>query len=370
MVFGTRPEAIKLAPVAAALHAEGLAVRLVETGQHADLPRAGVGFGALDRRSLGCVTGDDPFAYARACAATYAQTCAARPAMILVQGDTASAYGGALAAGWLGVPLAHVEAGLRSHDRANPWPEEDFRRAIDRMAALHFAPTELAAANLADEGHARSVHVTGNSGVDALKAMLATLPPPQRREDATRRLLVTCHRRENWGRPLGDLAAAIGTLAARHRAIRIDVALHPNPSIAQAWAAALGGTARVRLLEAMSHRDMLLAMRDSDLILSDSGGMQEEAPYLGTPLFILRRRTERPEGIDTGQLKLIGIEREAIVREVTRFLDNADATAAMTSAAEPYGDGRAAPRIAAIIARRLRAATSATPPRQAPPGPS
>ncbi len=347
-----------------------MAVRLVATGQHRDLARAAVDLGPYETRHLDVSPMADPFTYAHSCASAYAAGNLPRPAMIIVQGDTASAYGGALAAADLDLPLAHVEAGLRSHDRANPWPEEDFRIAIDRLAALHFAPTELAARHLREEGCDDSVHVVGNSGVDALKALLATLPPRTGPRGDERRLLITCHRREHWGEPLADLIAATIDLAERHPRLHIDVALHPNPAIGQAWRRALERTSPVRLLAPLTHRQMLLAMRSADLILSDSGGMQEEAPYVGTPLFILRRRTERPEGIASGQLKLIGIERQRIVEEVEHFFASPRVRRAMINGAEPYGDGRTGPRIAAIIAERLALSSLPARPRQERPAAS
>jgi UDP-N-acetylglucosamine 2-epimerase (non-hydrolysing) len=270
-----------------------------------------------------------------------------QPRLLVVQGDTSSAFGGALAADALGVPLAHVEAGLRTHDRQQPWPEEEFRVAIDQCADLLLAPTETSAANLRAEAVGGAIHVTGNTGIDALLAVVAQLPRPRPR----RRLLVTCHRRESWGAGMRRIAAALEALA---EAIPIDVVLHPNPAVAATMRASLAGVEGVHLHAPCGHRDLLTRMQGALLTLSDSGGMQEEAAALGAPLLVLRDKTERPEGIATGNLVLVGTDSERIVAEVRRLLADPAALAAMARPALPYGDGKSGPRIAAIIDEYLR----------------
>ena len=346
MVWGTRPEAIKLAPVAHALRAAGLNLRILHSGQHPLTDAQATAFCDAPIVSLGLASDGDPFAYVGRLASALRRRDEPRPALVMVQGDTASAYGGARAAVLGALPLAHVEAGLRSHDRRNPWPEEDFRIAIDRASTLLFAPTQHAAAQLREERVRGKVHVTGNSGIDALRMTLDNLPPaPPRNGRPT--ILVTCHRREHWGAPLDGVIAAVARLA--HAGHRLEVVMHPNPHIAARWQSALGTADNVALLDPLPYTAMLVKMRDAALILSDSGGMQEEAPYLGTPLFILREATERPEGIATGQLRLVGTDTDRIVAEVAHFFGNPWMADQMRRPAQPFGDGHAAPRIAAIV---------------------
>ena len=274
------------------------------------------------------------------------------PDLMVVQGDTSSALGAALAGFMAGVPVAHVEAGLRTYDPAQPWPEEEYRTAIDAQADLLFAPTAHAAENLARECVAGEVHVTGNTGIDALLGAIAQLPPAEAKARSPARILVTCHRRESWGGGIADIASALAAIAADGTA-RIEVILHPNPQVANRMGKLLRGTPNVELLQPCSHIELVRRMRDADLILSDSGGIQEEAPALGVPLLVLREKTERPEGIATGNMRLVGISPQRILAEARSLLSDAAALAAMARPAFPYGDGKAAPRIAALIEQWL-----------------
>jgi len=270
------------------------------------------------------------------------------PDLLIVQGDTSSALGAALAGFAAGIPVAHVEAGLRTHDPSLPWPEEEYRTAIDADADLLFAPTELSAANLYAEKVPGDIHVTGNSGIDALLEAASRLPPPSLCERGNKkRLLVTCHRRESWGDGLESIAAALTELAAQ--GVEIDFVLHPNRFVASKMRHFLAGTRALRLLDPCGHDELLRRMRDVDLVLSDSGGIQEEAPALGVPLLVLRDKTERPEGIAAGSSLLVGTDRRRIVTEVERLLGDPVALAAMSRPVLPFGDGHAGPRIAAII---------------------
>ena len=287
-------------------------------------------------------------------------TLRGRPDLLIVQGDTSSALGGARVAVAAGVPLAHVEAGLRTGDPALPWPEEDYRVEIDGLADLLFAPTDTAAFNLACEHTLGQVHVTGNTSIDALLEILPSLPLPKVRERVVPRVLVTCHRRESWGHGVAAIASAVSQLADSGVAT-FDVIVPPNAHVAQTLNGALCGQPNVTLLAPCPHRELLRRMRDSDLVLSDSGGMQEEAPALGVPLLILRDKTERPEGIDTGNMRLVGTDKDRIVTEVRQLLGDPLAYAAMSRKALPYGDGRAAPRIAAIIKEWLSGREMVTP---------
>jgi UDP-N-acetylglucosamine 2-epimerase (non-hydrolysing) len=266
----------------------------------------------------------------------------------MVQGDTSSALGACLAAIAAGVAVAHVEAGLRTHDLAEPWPEEGYRRQIDRMAELLFAPTELAAANLLREDLPGAIHVTGNSGIDALLKIERELPARTIRQDSQFRILVTCHRRENWDHGLSQVAAAIAYLVRDSRT-RVAIMLHPNPRLEASMTALMARLPRTTLHAPCSHHELVDRMRNSDLVLSDSGGMQEEAPALGTPLLILRDKTERPEGIATGNMRLVGCRTGDIVAAVEELRSSPATRAAMSKRAFPYGDGHAGERIAAIV---------------------
>lgn len=269
------------------------------------------------------------------------------PDLLIVQGDTSSALGGARGALAAAVPLAHVEAGLRTRDRTLPWPEEEYRTEIDAGADLLFTPTDLAAFNLACERVPGRVHITGNTGIDALLAALDELPPAPRRDRALPSILVTCHRRESWGEGLANVSAAVREVASL---AHVDVIVPPNEHVAATLRRLLGDCPNVALLDPCGHRELVQRMRGCDLILSDSGGMQEEAPALGVPLLVLRDKTERPEGVATGNMRLVGTSAERIVRETRRLLSDPAAYAAMARVCFPYGDGTAAPRIAAIIA--------------------
>ncbi len=349
-MIGTRPEAIKLAPVAHELVRRGVPIHLYPTGQHPGLDPSDHGLRDQPATPLGCAGRRDPIDHVEAVTSAFErQWRRAAPDLVIVQGDTSSALGGARAAEQLGLPLAHVEAGLRSFDPRSPWPEEQFRVEIDRLSDLLFAPTATAAANLRRERCEGMLHVTGNSGIDALLAELGKIPKYRRRHASRGRLklLVTCHRRENWGAGLASLALALTTLARRGD-VAIDVILHPNPQVARTMFTLLIDQPHIRLTAPLGHGPMIEAMRRSDLILSDSGGVQEEAPALGVPLLVLRDKTERPECIASGNALLIGTGTVRIIDAVTRLIEDRAALAAMAVPRFPFGDGQAAPRIAAL----------------------
>jgi len=320
---------------------------LIWTGQHPNLDPAHFGLAAFPRMVLACPGTQDPHQYVANVSRALRPLLDAAPDLLVVQGDTSSALGAALAGFTAGVAVAHVEAGLRTHDPSLPWPEEEYRTAIDADADLLFAPTELAAANLRAEKVSGEIHVTGNSGIDALIETASRLPPRLLRDSARQQLLVTCHRRESWRDGLVSIAGALVELAAQ--GAEIDFVLHPNAFVAKSMRRLLGGVCGVHLLDPCGHEEMLRRMRDADLVLSDSGGVQEEAPGLGVPLLVLRDKTERPEGIAAGSSRLVGTGRDRIVAEVRSLLDNPAALAAMSRPVRPFGDGRAGPRIAQII---------------------
>jgi UDP-N-acetylglucosamine 2-epimerase (non-hydrolysing) len=345
-VVGTRPEAIKLAPVAHALAERGLAPALILTGQHANLDRRDFELGDYPAERLACPGEVDPHSHVGAVAAALLPRLADAPDLLVVQGDTSSALGAALAGFTAGVPVAHVEAGLRTHDPLLPWPEEEYRTAIDAHADLLFAPTETAAANLRDERAPGEIHVTGNSSIDAVLAAEASLPCTTPHPGGAGIVLVTAHRRESWGDGLASISAALRELASD---ATIDFVLHPNAHVAATMRELLGGIRNIRLLEPCSHRRLIQRMREADLVLSDSGGIQEEAPALGVPLLVLREKTERPEGLACGSATLVGTSPDRIAAEARRILHAPDARFDMRRRHFPYGDGKSGPRIAAII---------------------
>jgi UDP-N-acetylglucosamine 2-epimerase (non-hydrolysing) len=241
---------------------------------------------------------------------------------------------------------------LRSHDRALPWPEEDYRTAIDAGSELLFAPTALAAANLRDERVPGAVFITGNTGIDAVLRASADLPSLALRESGGPRILVTCHRRESWAKGLASVAKALRQLG-RSGTAAIDVVLHPNPHVSSTLERLLGDCPGVTLVAPCSQRELLGRMRDCDLMLSDSGGVQEEAPALGVPLLVLRDKTERPEGIWCGNMRLVGTGTRQIIEAVQGLLRDPAKLAAMGRPSLPYGDGLAGHRIAGIIEQWL-----------------
>lgn len=317
---------------------------MILTGQHPQLDPADFGLEVFSPLRLNCAGQENPHAHVGAVTRAVLPLLGSA-ALLIVQGDTSTALGGALAAQVAGVPVGHVEAGLRSHDRRRPWPEEEFRIAIDSEAELLFAPTELSAANLRRERVRGRIHVTGNTGIDAALRMRSAQALPRRRKAGPLRLLVTCHRRESWGEGLVGIAGALRTLA-QERIAAIHLILHPNPAVAAQMQLLLAGECGIRLRGPCSHSDLIQAMLDSDLVLSDSGGLQEEAAALRVPLLILRDATERPEAIACGAIALAGTAPESIVAAVRQKQRH---PVARPHREIPYGDGRAAERIAAII---------------------
>jgi len=345
-----------MAPVAHALTARGGRPTLVLTGQHPLLSFEEFGLGGFPAVRLDCPGEADPHLHVRKVTEALLPLHRDRPDLLVVQGDTSSALGAAVAGFTAGVPVAHVEAGLRTHDFRLPWPEEEYRVAIDARADLLFAPTETAAANLRMEQTEGEVHVTGNTGVDTLLAVEAKLPAPRLHDGGLHRLLVTCHRRESWGAGLESIAGALRQLASE-RDVRIDVVQHTNPHVAETMRLSLNRQPGISLVGPASHAELVRRVRDCDLVLSDSGGIQEEAPTLGTPLLVLREKTERPEAIASGNARLVGTSAERIVAGTRGLLGDPIERAAMMRRAFPFGDGRAGPRIASIIEEWLERRT-------------
>jgi UDP-N-acetylglucosamine 2-epimerase (non-hydrolysing) len=356
VVYGTRPEAIKLAPVVRALERPGVfAVTVCATGQHREMLDQVQELFALrpdvDLRLMRPDQGLNALA-AAALTAVDGVLASSEPDWLLVQGDTTTAMAAALAAFHRGVKVGHVEAGLRTGDLARPFPEEANRRIVDALAAALFAPTERAARALLAEGaDPARVHVVGNTVIDALRLLPDERDPagpagaPARPE-----VLVTVHRRESFGAPLAGILAALRTLAARFPEVDWIYPVHPNPNVRGPAHAALGGLPNLVLCEPLDYRELVRHLRRCRFVLTDSGGLQEEAPTFGKPVLVLRDTTERPEGIEAGVARLVGTDGERIAAAAAELLTSEAAYAAMARAVNPYGDGRAAGRIAALLA--------------------
>jgi len=363
-VFGTRPEAIKMAPVVRALAGDArLDSRVCVTGQHREmLDQVLEVFGIEPHHDLDLMTAGQTLGglFGRILEALDPVLEAEAPDRVLVHGDTLTTLAASLAAYFRRIPVGHVEAGLRTGDRYAPWPEEINRRLTGGIADLHFAPTSGARDNLLREGvDPSTVHVTGNTVVDALLDLTARLESDQALRErllapfpwlasGRRTVLVTGHRRENFGAGFRSVCAALRRLAERGD-VEIVYPVHLNPQVAGPVGEALGQLERVHLIEPLDYLPFVALMAASDLILTDSGGVQEEAPSLGKPVLVMRDKTERPEAVAAGTVRLVGTDEERIVGEASRLLDDDDAYAAMSRAHNPYGDGRAAARITEIL---------------------
>jgi len=365
VVVGTRPEGIKLAPVVHALQARADAVetRVALTGQHTDLLDQVLEVFRLPVDwDLGIMReGQNLYDVAQGCLSGLRPVLAEyRPDLVLVQGDTATVLFAALAAFFERVRVGHVEAGLRSGDKWQPYPEEIFRKLAGGIADLHFAPTRQARENLLSEGvPAERVFLTGNTVVDALLSIAAQNRPvssPALREalaDGRRLVLVTAHRRESFGAPLREIFEAIRTLADRHVDTLFLYPVHPNPNVRGPAEEMLAGHPRIRLTAPLDYADLVAALRHATLVLTDSGGIQEEAPSFGTPVLVLREVTERPEGLRAGVARLVGTGRDRILQAADELLSDESARLAMATARNPYGDGQAGRRIADIVVHHL-----------------
>jgi UDP-N-acetylglucosamine 2-epimerase (non-hydrolysing) len=364
LVGGTRPEALKLAPLAQVLHRQPT-VRpvIVATGQHPSMFHQGLAaFGLEPDRDIRLrrETGTPAELTAQLTPELDGALAADTPAAVVVQGDTSTALVGALAAFWRRIPVTHLEAGLRSHDLAAPFPEEANRKLISQVAALHLAPTTAAAMNLAAEGIPEAgVEVVGNTVVDAVltvadRSTRFTHPGLGAAErglaDGQRLVLVTVHRRESWGEPLRAVLAAVRDLLAAHPDITAVLPVHPNPVVRADVMSVLGDHPRVVIIDPLDYPDLVWVLARSTLVLSDSGGIQEEAPSFGVPVLVLREVTERTEAVDAGCALLLGTDRERIVSTAGRLLDDDAARVRMTSRGNPFGDGHAADRAAQAIA--------------------
>ena len=355
VILGTRPEAIKLAPVIRQLnHLSEFKTHLILTGQHREM---------VDRvMELFDLKADYDLAIMKPRQTLTSITCDSlqglekifaeiKPQLIFVQGDTTTAFASALAAFYQQIPVGHVEAGLRTNNLFNPYPEEANRRLISQIAQLHFAPTKLAVDHLQKSGVTGEVHHTGNTVIDTLLTVAES--QPECKVDNLdwhkhRVLLATVHRRENWGQPLEDILKGFNAILDRFPDTALLLPLHRNPTVREPIKAALGDRQRVFLTEPLDYSELVGAIARCYLLLTDSGGLQEEAPSLGKPVLVLRETTERPEAVEAGTAKLIGTNPQTILNSAAELLENEAIYQQMATAINPFGDGKAASRIVKI----------------------
>lgn len=363
VVFGTRPEAIKMVPVVRALQerADGIETRVCLTAQHREMVDQVLDhFGIVPDVDLDLMRPDqDLFDLSiRLLDGLRGFLDDFRPDYVLVHGDTTTTLMASLAAYYRKIPIGHVEAGLRTGDPYNPFPEEMNRRICDTLSDLYFAPTERNRRNLLHEGIASDrIELTGNTAIDALGLTLAEPRPADESSlfPADKRgLLVTAHRREKFGEGIADICAAIRTLALTRADIHVVFPVHPNPNIRRPVGEILGGLANVDLCAPSDYPEFVRLMQDAHLILTDSGGIQEEAPSLGKPVLVLRDCTERQEAIEAGTVQLVGTDPQNVIAATERLLDDEFAYDAMARAINPYGDGTAARRIVDRLLQELR----------------
>ena len=361
LVFGTRPEAIKMCPLVNELkRREGVRTIVCVTGQHRRMLDQVLGaFGVVpdcdlsimkERQTLFDIT-ESVLSRLRGVLEEVS------PDVVLVHGDTSSAFAAALACFYMQIPVGHVEAGLRTYNTCSPYPEEFNRQAIGIVSRYHFAPTELSRENLLREGkRAQTIYVTGNTAIDALRTTVRQdyTHPELEWAKGSRLILLTAHRRENLGAPMRGMFRAIRRVAMAHGDVKVIYPIHMNGAVRRIAAEVFGDDERFHIIEPLDVLDFHNFMARSDLILTDSGGIQEEAPSLGKPVLVMRDTTERPEGIAAGTLRLVGTREETIYEEIDRLLTDRSAYEAMTHASNPYGDGHACERIADILCAQAR----------------
>jgi UDP-N-acetylglucosamine 2-epimerase len=365
LVFGTRPEAIKMAPLALLLRADPrFDCRICVTGQHREMLDQVLGIFDLQASyDLQIMRPNQDLSDVTSAVLLGMRDVfrAFRPDIVLVHGDTASTFAASLAAYYHQIPIGHVEAGLRTHNLYSPWPEEANRKLTGALTDLHFAPTATAAANLAREGVAGDrVYVTGNTVIDALLQVVARLGEDQALQheisgrlpplgEGRRLILVTGHRRESFGGGFERICVALSRIAAANPDVEIVYPVHLNPQVQEPVNRLLGGIANVHLIEPQEYLPFVYLMNRAYMVVTDSGGVQEEAPSLGKPVLVMRDTTERPEAVEAGTVKLVGTDAGLIEREVARLLNDPEEYARMSFAHNPYGDGAASRRIVDIL---------------------
>jgi UDP-N-acetylglucosamine 2-epimerase (non-hydrolysing) len=357
LVFGTRPEAIKMCPLVKVLRADTSHFKTVVcvTGQHREMLDAVLKtFDVHPEYDLNIMK-ESQSLFDITCSVLIGMKDVldeVKPDMVLVHGDTTTSFAAALASFYSGIPIGHVEAGLRTYNTQSPWPEEFNRQSVDSLCTLFFAPTETAAQNLKDEHkEEQRIFVTGNTGIDALST---TVNPDYKNDllewvDDSRLILITAHRRENLGDPMRHMFRAIRRVMEEHPDTKAIYPIHMNPRVRSVANEILDGFDRIKLTDPMDVLDFHNMMARSFIILTDSGGIQEEAPSLGKPVLVMRDTTERPEGVAAGTLKLVGTDENNIYQEFSRLLTDPAAYERMSKASNPYGDGHASERIAKVL---------------------
>ena len=358
-VFGTRPEAIKMCPLVKELAGRPETESLCcITGQHREMLDSVLAVFDVHpdwdlnimtpRQTLSMIT-------SRCLVGMDEAIETLKPDLILVHGDTSTTFAGALSAFYHQVPVGHVEAGLRTYDKYSPFPEEMNRKMVSAIADLFFCPTENNRENLRREGITRGVHVTGNTVIDALKTTVradyrfADRALNQLPYEEKKIILITCRRRENYGEPMRNIMLALRQIAESHEDVELVYPVHLSPAVRESVDRYLRGAPRTHLIDPISADEMHNLMARCYMVMTDSGGLQEEAPALGKPVLVLRRETERPEAVEAGTVKLAGVERERILALADELIDSPEAYAAMAHAVNPYGDGHACERIADAI---------------------
>ncbi len=354
--LGTRPEAIKLAPVIRTFQSSSkFTTQVVLTGQHREMVAQVMDiFGLTADRDLDIMQHQQTLTdiTQRSLQGLEKLFQEIQPQLVIVQGDTTTAFAAALSAFYQQIPIGHVEAGLRTDDLFNPYPEEANRRLISQIAQLHFAPTYLAVENLHKSGVTGQIHETGNTVIDALLTVAKSQPAcdiPGLDWSKYRTLLATVHRRENWGQPLQSIAAALLEILDKFPDTALLLPLHRNPTVREPLTQALGHHPRVFLTEPLDYTQLVGAIQRSYLLLTDSGGLQEEAPSLGKPVLVLRDTTERPEAVSGGTAKLVGTDPVTITAVASQLLSDVSAYQAMATAINPFGDGSASTQILAAV---------------------
>jgi len=356
IILGTRPEAIKLAPVIQQFkRSPAFETQVVLTGQHREMVEQVMRLFEIDAdRDLAIMQHQQTLTdiTCRSLSGLESLFKEVKPDLAIVQGDTTTAFAAALAAFYQKIPVGHVEAGLRTDDLFNPYPEEANRRLISQITQLHFAPTTLAVENLQRSGVVGEIHHTGNTVIDALLTVAKKNPVcqiPNLDWQKYRTLLATVHRRENWGEPLKDIAKGFLLILEKFPDTALLLPLHRNPTVREPLTEILGSHPRVFLTEPLDYTELVAAIQGCYLLLTDSGGLQEEAPSLGKPVLVLRETTERPEAIAAGTAKLIGTDPDRILSTTTELLCNQSGYQTMATAVNPFGDGHAAERIIQIV---------------------
>lgn len=356
LVFGTRPEAIKMCPLVNELKTrENIKTIVCVTGQHREmLDQVLTAFNVEPDYDLSIMKEKQTLFDVTVNILERIKSVLeeAKPDVVLVHGDTSTTFVTALACFYMQIPVGHVEAGLRTYNIYSPYPEEFNRQAVGIVSQYNFAPTELSKQNLLNEGKKpETIYVTGNTAIDALKTTVRKdySHPQLEWAEGSRLILITAHRRENLGKPMENMFRAIKRVMNEHPDVKAIYPIHMNPVVRQTADSILGGDERIRIIEPLEVLDFHNFLSRSYLILTDSGGIQEEAPSLGKPVLVMRDTTERPEGIKAGTLKLVGTEEETIYNEFKRLLEDENEYAKMSNASNPYGDGFACKRIADIL---------------------